>query len=423
MAVNHQRSTICALILAGMLLFTSRSAAQTATPEMKIIHSFQGGTTDGSGPMAGIVVGSRGVLYGTTNGGGSSNLGTVFALKPPAVSGATWTESVIHSFHGEDGAVPAITLVLGSGGVLYGATAQGGGTTACSGGCGTVFSLTPPPADSTSWTETVLYRFTGESDGSSPTGLTISPGGVLYGTTDNIASSGVGTVFSLAPPATAGGAWTETVLFAFSGQDGGDPTGGVVVAGDGSLYGTTFGGGAGDTGVVFRLKPPATPGNEWTETVLYSFTGSEGNFPSAGVVIGSGGVLYGAAGVGGRFGDGTIYSLTPPSSAGAGWAIDVLLNFDGTNGNSPIANVTIGSGGGLYGTTNAGGASNLGTLFALVPPSVSGGSWTEILLHSFAGSPDGSIPSAPVSIAPSGAVYSTTTNGGTAGLGTVFTFQ
>ena len=103
MAVHHQRSAIYAIILAAMLSFTSRYAAQTAVHALKIIHSFQGGTRDGSAPMAGIVVGSGGVLYGTTNGGGSSNLGTVFALKPPAASGATWTESVIHSFKGEDG--------------------------------------------------------------------------------------------------------------------------------------------------------------------------------------------------------------------------------------------------------------------------------------------------------------------------------
>jgi len=423
MAPNHPHFTNYAIILAAILSFTGRAAAQSAAPGLKIIHSFQGGSKDGSQPMAGVVPGSGGVLYGTTTGGGPSNLGTVFALKPPAASDDDWTEKVIYSFSGDDGAVPSTTLVRGPRGVLYGATGEGGGAAACSGGCGTVFSLTPPSTAAGSWTEAVLYRFTGGSDGSSPTGLAIGSGGVLYGTTNNIATTGLGTVFSLTPPATAGGAWAETVLLAFSGKDGGDPTDGVTVAGDGSLYGTTFGGGEFDLGVVFRLKPPVTAGGEWTPTVLHSFTGSDGAFPSAGVVIGSGGVLYGAAGVGGQFGDGTIYALTPPSSAGDGWTIDVLLNFDGPNGNSPIANLTIGSGGMLYGTTNVGGASNLGTLFALVSPLASGGSWTEVVLHSFAGSPDGSIPSAPVSIAPGGGLYSTTTSGGTAGVGTVFAYQ
>jgi uncharacterized repeat protein (TIGR03803 family) len=412
----NRRLMLFPILLAALGFFTNSAAAQAAAPRLAMLHSFQGAPSDGSSPISSVAIGAGGVLYGTTSNGGPANLGTVFSLTPPSSPGGDWTETVLHSFHGPDGAIPATTLAIGSGDALYGATAQGG-TGNCTGGCGAIFCLTRSAGE---WKETVLYSFTGGSDGTSPTGLTLGRDGVLYGTNNDIASAGVGTVFSLTPPSAPGGAWTESVLHTFSGPDGGDPVGGVVQGSGGALYGTTSSGGATDIGVVFRLAPPASPGGIWMETVLHSFSGIDGGFPSAGVVIGSGGVLYGTTSLVGSFGDGTVYSLTPPASGSGAWTVDVLHTFSGSDGNSPAAPLVIGNFGVLYGTTTAGGASNLGTVFALAPPATSGGSWTGAVLHSFTGAPvDGSAPYAGVVIG-NGALFGTTVSGGASNLGTVF---
>jgi len=208
------------------------------------------------------------VLYGTTVNGGSSAFGTVFSLTPPAAPGGAWTEAVLHNFAGppSDGYALQAGLVIGKGGVLYGTTWEGG-TVPCLDICGTVFSLTPPAAPGGAWTEAVLYSFTGGSDGDAPGGVVIGNGGVLYGTTQFGGASNVGTVFSLTPPAAPGGAWTEAVLHSFTGSpnDGADPEG-VVIDVSGVLYGTTQSGGSSAFGTVFSLTPPAAPGGMWTET-------------------------------------------------------------------------------------------------------------------------------------------------------------
>jgi uncharacterized repeat protein (TIGR03803 family) len=221
-----------------------------------------------------IVFGDDGTLYGTTYGGGvdgsncgSIGCGTVYSLTPPATPGGAWTETTLYNFTGSggDGDFPAAGVVIGPNGVLYGTT-LGGGTGGCAGlpfpGCGTVFSLIPPASPGGAWTERVLYRFIGGSDGANPsTGLAMGSHGVLYGTTANTGNgscqfvgAGCGTVFSLTAPASAGGAWTETTLYAFSGEDGDQPSS-LVIGRNGVLYGTTISGGASNAGTVFSLAP------------------------------------------------------------------------------------------------------------------------------------------------------------------------
>ena len=321
----------------------------------------------------------------------------------------------IYNFHGAHGVGPSTGVVI-AGGALYGATGSGG-----SHDFGVVYSLTPPSSPGAPWTETVLYNFTGGNDGSSPTTLTIGLGGILYGTTNNLSSAGVGTVFSLTPPAAAAGAWTYALVHGFSGPDGGDPQGVVVQNRNGAIYGTTSSGGAADLGVVFRLDPPASPASAWKETVLYSFSGSDGAYPYAGVAIGKGEVLYGTTTAGAGTGYGNIYSLAPPSSAGNGWTFNSLYAFTGPDGNTPYSGVTLGKGGVLYGTTLVGGTSDDGVVYSLTPPAAPGGSWTETVLHSFSGSAtDGSRPFSSLAIAKNGNLYGTTTATGTSSLGTVF---
>jgi len=176
------------------------------------------------------------------------------------------------------------------------------------------------------------------------------------------------------------------------------------------LYGTTYKDGVGKAGTVFSLSPPDTPGGTWTIRSLRSFSGADGAYPSARVVIGAGGVLYGTTSDGGAAGKGTAFSLTPPASAGDSWTETVLHNFQGTpDGGTPYAELAIGSGGVLYGTTRYGGATGVGTVFSLTPPATPGGAWTEAVLHSFDGRRDGAEPFAGVAIdAASGSLYGTT---------------
>jgi uncharacterized repeat protein (TIGR03803 family) len=274
----------------------------------------------GNQPIAGMVIGKGGVLLGTT-----SVDSTVYELIPPASSGGAWTYHDVHIFTGypSDGNIPDGGVVIGKDGVLYGTTNRGG-SSYCSGaspGCGTVFSVTPPSSPDAAWTETVLHNFNNDgTDGFYPeAGVVVGANGVLYGTTYEGGTDNYGTVFSLTPPASPGGAWTETILHSFAGgSDGANPEASVVIGRHGVLYGTTYGGGAAGEGTIFSLTPPASPGGSWTETVLYAFSGVDGAGPTAPVVIGSGGVLYGTAELGGSHvcgglgnGCGTVFSLTP----------------------------------------------------------------------------------------------------------------
>lgn len=408
----------------ALLIFTGHAAAQTP-PALTTLYTFPSPASPagGTNPL-GLVIGSGGVLYGTTQSGGAAGYGTVFRLTPPASPGGTWTETVLYSFTGgSDGEAPA-GVAIGNGGALYGTTYQGGIGCTFGGGCGTVFSLTPPAGAASgtvgAWAKSILYSFTDYGgDGAGPmTGVVIGGGGVLYGTTQSGGTSGNGTVFSLTPPqgGGSGGVWTESVLYSFAASRGGASPTGLVIGAAGVLYGATTSAGTGTgpdclgCGMVFRLTPPASSGGAWTESALYNFTdGADGGGPT-GVALGSAGVLYGTTNVGGASGNGTVFSLTPPAGPGA-WTERVLYNFpagtfDVSPPNSPVV---VGSGGVLYGTAGTGGPGNFGGVFSLTPPpggpSAAGGTWTESVLYSLNG---GGLRTAPeVAIGNGGVIYST----------------
>ncbi len=404
--------------------------AQDSSP-LKTLYSFTG-QPDGGNPVAGVVIGQDGALYGTTNSGGTSNYGTVFKLTPPASAGEVWKETALHDFlSGSDGSNPVAVVVIGKGGALYGTTYNGGAS-----GLGTVFELKPPATSGEAWPETVLHSFTGSSgpccvnDGANPSaGVVVGKGGVLYGTTKNgggvETESSFGTVFELRPPTSPGGHWRESVLFSFVGCCGANPAAGVVIGGGGVLYGTTEFGGARclgpaiGCGTVFQLA-------SGTETVLFNFPFSSAG-PVAAMVIGPGGVSYGTTSgytENGGVGPGTVFSLAPPASPGEAWTETLLHSFTGgSDGFGPYAPVAIGSGGVLYGTTAAGGTSNAGTVFSLTPPASPGGSWTETVLYSFTGGTDGADPVAGLAIGENGALYGTTSGGGASNAGTVFALR
>jgi uncharacterized repeat protein (TIGR03803 family) len=205
-----------------------------------------------------------------------------------------------------------MSVVIGSGGVLYGAASTicvfryGGGYGYDT--CGvTVFSLTPPTSPGDLWTYS-SGEFFGGSIGSSA-GLVIGNNGVLYGTVP-----APGAVFQATPPTATGGAWTESTLYSIGelGHDGAVPLGGVVVGSGGVLYGTTSAGGTSNAGTVFSLTPPTSPEGTWTVTVLHRFTGgSEGAAPEAALIQGRNGVLYGTTSSGGASNAGTVFALKP----------------------------------------------------------------------------------------------------------------
>lgn len=181
-----------------------------------------------------------------------------------------------------------------------------------------MFSLTPPSTKGGSWAENVLWSFgSAASSGSWPNGVIIGGGGVLYGTTQLGSKVGVyGAAFSLSPPASQGGAWTEQDIHGFLGSGlqvaGIEPYGNLLLAESGDLYGTTFGGGQEDLGTIFVLRPAAPPGAPWTFATLWDFqSGSGGQYPAAALVRGSNGVLYGTASGAYAGGGASVFGLVP----------------------------------------------------------------------------------------------------------------
>jgi uncharacterized repeat protein (TIGR03803 family) len=401
------------------LTIPADSAAQKPQPVLTTVYSFSGENGDGSGPYSAVIYTANGTLYGVTAYGGVYNSGTVFELTPP-VSGRGWTETVLHSFGGgADGAYPYAGMVAGANGVLYGTTNYGGAS-----GMGIVYQLTPPGSSGSGWTETILHNFNG-SDGAYPYATpALAENGALYGTTELGGTTDYGAVFQLTPPAGGSGAWTQTVLYSFSGgNDGCCPYDTPAIAANGALYGTTAAGGSMARGTVFKLTPHA--GGAWTETVLHNFNGGDGGFPYAGVALGANGALYGTTAGSVNAGAGSAFELRPPLGAGKPWTETTLYKFTGGNdGGAPHAIPSFGPLGTLYGTAFGGGAGNRfngsGLLYQLTPPSGTG-AWTETVLYVFQGS-DGSSPNAPLISGPNGVFYGTTLGGGIFGQGTVFAF-
>jgi uncharacterized repeat protein (TIGR03803 family) len=385
------------------------------------LYSFEGGSSDGAAPRDALISNTSGAVFGTTFDGGANGAGTLFRLMPPAGQGGSWTETVLYSFPtNSDGAYPIASLIRNSiTGTLYGTTSSGGS------GWGTVFQVTQPEEAGGTWTESVLYGFTDGNDGASPyAGLLAGPDGVYYGTAYLGGADMAGTVFQLTPPASPGGAWTETTLYSFTGgSDGGYPYSGLTMGQNGVLYGTTSNGGMSchrGCGTVFSLTPPAAPGGNWTETVLYMFMGgNDGANPTATLLLNSSGALYGTTSAGGPSGAGTVFELTAPSSGSGLWTETVVYNLTGANGATPYAGLFLGSNGALWGTTVLGGVSGDGTVFELTPTGPEG-VWVENVLNPFMGGSQGSRPLGGLLMGSSGVLYGTTVSGGASGNGTVF---
>jgi len=223
-----------------------------------VLHIFSG-LNDGAYPAAALSFDAAGNLYGTTTSGGSSHNGVAFRMAP--TTGGKWNLAVIHSFSGgKDGAAPWAGLTLDSSGNLYGTTLNGGNLNTCSGfGCGTVFKLRPNVQGF--WTESVIHTFMGKTDGAYPyAGIILDASGNVYGATyysgilSDCAGSGCGNVYKLSQP--AGGNWKETVLYEFTGSsDGADPSSAPILDSSGNLFGVAPQYGANLAGVIYEITP------------------------------------------------------------------------------------------------------------------------------------------------------------------------
>jgi uncharacterized repeat protein (TIGR03803 family) len=395
------------------------------------------GPSDAWFPVTTLAVDAKGRVFGTTADGGANQDGTVFMLMPPASSGGAWSHTILHSFGAYlgDGALPWGAVTLDAAGNLYGTT-MGGGTgdpSNChpSDMCGAVFEVSPTHKGG--WSERVLHSFAGSTDGSSPYGgVVFDSHGNLLGTTSQSTNTGGGTVFKLSRG--SGGRWVNTTLHDFlGGPDGAQPLGGITIDGEGKLFGTTQYGGAANLGAVFEVRPVA--GGSAKERVIFEFPSSDGANPAANVVLDGSNNIYGTTSAGGDCGGwiqaesgcGTVFELSPRPDGG--WSRKLLYQLAGTangagDGDEPAAGLIFDQSGNLYGTTEAGGKYNEGTVFELTPGT--GGGWSEKVLYSFGslGQHDGSVPLGSLVFDAEGNLYGTTANGGNStcdfGCGTVF---
>jgi uncharacterized repeat protein (TIGR03803 family) len=379
----------------GLLFLFFECFLANAQTNLSIVKAFRG-LPESAGPLGSLIEDKSGNLYGTSCGGGSNSLGTVFKV---AKDGSGY--QVIRHFSGVDGQSPKAALVEGGNGSLYGTTRSGG-----TANFGVVFRMDKDGANFS-----VLHSFLGDADGANPiVQLTRTANGLLYGTTDSGSATTRGTIFKIDEDGN-----DYSVLHAFAGSTAGDgqnPRGKLLMGSDGALYGTTFFGGKSLFGTVFRVAPDGS-----AYTILKTFTGrpGDGTSPSGGVIEGSDGRLYGTTIYGGSFPQGGIvFSL---NKDGTGFV--VLREFLGTDddGTHPNGDLLDGGNGELFGTTQVGGILGRGTIFKI---NIDGSGYQ--VLHRFLGgaAADGMGPNSGLLLGSDGKFYGTTVLGGGLGQGCVY---
>ena len=385
------------------------SAARGASTE--VIYSFAGGQ-DGEYADTDLVMDGAGNIYGTSVQGGAHGSGTVWRLSP---EGNTWTHTVLYSFTGgADGGEPYKGVTLDADGNLYGTAVTGGGGT-CEGGCGVAYKLTN---NGGTWTQRVIHQFNGPDDGQGPGArLTIGDDGDIYGMAPTGGEFGAGTIYQM--HATRHG-WNFKVIHAFTGgADGCGGSAGAMLVHGGSLYGASTACGANGAGLIYALTPNQK--GKFKFKILYAFKGEpDGSFPYGGLMFDAKGNIYGTTYYDGEDEVGAVYELSPKDRGE--WKERELYSFkdNGSDGASSISNLVQDASGNLYGTTSAGGTSNLGTIFKLT--SGAHHSWTESVVHSFGGPPDGAFAYNGMVGDGSGVFYGATTHGGEDDEGAIYKF-
>ena len=327
--------------------------------------------------------------------------GCQFTARDHSGKGANQPLTTLHKFSGNAGGSFPNGVVLDANGAIYGAT-QGGGTCAT---CGLIFRLKSGGAGQ--WTFQVLHKFVTSKDGIKPFGLLTLHDGKLYGTTSagGDPTCNCGVVFRIN---TDGGGFV--VLHTFkAGTDGATPVGGVLVATDGTIYGTTAAGGTNGAGVIYRIAAGGA------FAVLHSFIGLPGTGPKGELLFGADGAIYGTQFGGGAFSRGTIFRI---GKSGAGYQVlhDFGQSTQFADGTSPDGRLALGGDGTIYGTTSAGGSSNLGTAWSI---KMSGSTAAYRQLHSFAAG-EATVPHSGFVIAADGTLYGSGASGGINGDGALF---
>ena len=409
------QATTFALVLVGALITLAMQPARAQT--FTTLHNFTGTAPDGANPVAGLSMDANGNLFGTTENGGVG-YGTVFELKQTK-SGFLFRP--LYSFEGgSDGISPLARVVIGPNGSLYGTTWEGGAPCGDNKqqGCGTVFNLQPPATSCKAvlcpWKETVLYRFMGwPFDASVPySEVTFGPEGNLYGTTFLGGAHDDGAVYQLTY---SKGSWTDSLVYSFQNQDDGrSPVAGVTFDQTGNLYGTAIYGGHNSDGTVYQLVPS---GQSWTENTLYMFQGgADGANPTSGVIFDNAGNLDGVTPTASFTNNpGTVFQLTP---SGGDWMYTLLYAFSSgyAQGAGHVSTLVMDKSGNLYGTTYQEGIVSetcplgCGTVFKLT---ASGNGWIYSDLYDFTGGADGGLPVSTVLLDNQGNLYGTTSVGGT----------
>lgn len=363
-------------IALGAVLLPHDGAAQS---RFATLYTFTNGMPVG-------LTAANSVLYGATFGAApnGTDCATVFELQPPNTGGGSWTETVLYSF-ARNACDPLGAPVTGANGALYGVMIAGGVY-----GSGAMYELQPPASPGGAWTESLPYSFGPASN------LVAGPRGSFY------VLNGYPELLQLQPPAVSGGIWTATVLYTFPATGG--PPDSLTMGPNGVLYGTTAWGGSapGQLGEVFQLTPPTVAVAAWTETVLHNFGyggGYAGN-PNS-LTLASDGTLYGTAygaSLTGGAGRSAVFALTPPASPGSNWSYTVLRDFGGDHPDSPL----ILRNGKLYGAVAA---PTGGVVFELQPPTALGGTWITTYLHEFT---NGQVPGGTLVMDKSGTLFGTT---------------
>jgi len=421
-AARTQPYAFLAVALLAFLVgvsFSPRSQAATVST----VYSFTddgNGAKNGSTPNGGLALGPDGNLYGTTQTGGITDVGTVFKVSPTGILAR------IYSFTGGiDGDTPNDGLVLDSAGNIYGTTQNGGVKSSVCGGAnlitacsGTVFKIDTNNNNNL----TSLHTFSGGDDGAMPNGGLLLKDGYLYGTTQTGGSEfDSGIIFKISITDN-----TMTILHTFT--DGDTPNGGLVLGSDGKLYGTTQGGGADGAGnlfVISTVSDPTTSHDTFME--LYAFPNTDGGFPqglipNGGLVQDGNGTLYGTTQAGGQNDKGTAFKFVPSTGQ-----FTSLYSFTGgDDGDTPNGGLALGADGDIYGTTQIGG-SGYGTVFKIIPANVVTGKDGLVPVHAFTGNSDGDTPNGGLVLLKDGYLYGTTQFGGVdannsdiIGLGAVF---
>lgn len=385
--------------ISGILIAVASACSSgtlRAQASYTVLHSFGGPPADGESPSCALLQTSNGTFYGETSFGGTYDLGTVFTMD------GSGSVLILHSFDGADGKTPIGGLTLATGDTYYGTTFFGGASNK-----GTVFKI------DSSGALTSLHSF-GAGEGTHPSsGLVHAFDGFFYGTTSHGGPANAGSIFRV----DGGGTETDiletgilTTLHYFDlDNDGAFPEGRLIVGAYGYLYGTTYLGGVGYSGTVFRVDLSLDPSENLT--VLHAFTGfgggDDGGSPLGGVVWGSDGSYYGPTSGYQTAGNGTLFKIDNSGN------LTTLHSFRGTDGGFPYDGLIQAADGAFYGTTRFGGAYNAGTVFRMDP------SGDVTTLHSFNGD-DGDDPGAGLVQGTDAAFYGTTGSGGSGGAGVIF---